>query len=226
MQTEILARLHERHMGISKCRVRAQQSVWWLGLSSQIAKMVAQCEICLRRQPQHTEPMIPSPLPRQPWQKLGADLLADLFFQKGTTYLLIDYFSRYIEIEKMPITTVKSVIQALKAIFSRHGVPETLISDNGQQFASSEFSAFAADYDFIHITSSPYFSQSNGEAERAVKTSKILLLKNHDPYCALLAYRVTQLLHGPSPAEMLMGRKLRSPLPQAKSQLEPRWPNR
>ncbi len=82
MQTEMLMRLHEGHMGISKCRSRAQQSVWWLGLSSQIAKMVAQCETCLRHQPQHTEPMIPSPLPGLPWQKLGADL----FFQ-GTLKL-------------------------------------------------------------------------------------------------------------------------------------------
>ncbi len=61
----------------------------------------------------------------------------------------------------------------------------------------------------------------NGEAERAVKTSKTLLEKNPDPYRALFAYMVTPLLHGPSPAEMLIGQKLRSPLPQAKSQLTP-----
>ncbi len=153
MQTEMLVQLHEGHIGISKSRARAQQSVWKLGLSSQIAKMVAQCETCLRHPPQHTEPMIPSPLPGLPWQKLGADL----FFQKDKTYLLIiDYFSRYIEIEKIPSTTAKGVIQALKAIFSRHGVPKTLIRDNGTQFyLSDEFSSYAADYDFIHIISSP-----------------------------------------------------------------------
>ncbi len=105
-------------------------------------------------------------------------------------------------------------------------MPETLISDNGPQFASAEFASFVADYDFIHITSSPYFNQSNGEAERAVKTIKTLLKKNPDPYRALLTYRVTPLLHGPLPTEMLMGRRLRSPLPQAKSQLTPRWPNK
>ncbi len=109
-------------------------------------------------------------------------------------------FKVYIEIEKISSTTAKCVIQALKAIFSRHGVPETLISNNGPQFASAEFASFAADYDFINITSSPYFSQSNGEAKkRAVKTIKTLLKKNPDPYPALLTYRVTPLLHGPSP---------------------------
>ncbi|XP_014829957.1 PREDICTED: probable fructose-2,6-bisphosphatase TIGAR A, partial [Poecilia mexicana] len=62
-------------------------------------------------------------------------------------------------------------------------------------------------YDFRHVTSSPYFAQSNGEAERAVKMVKSLLKKNTDPYKALLAYRVTPLNQGPSPAELLMGRR-------------------
>ncbi|KAM4556298.1 uncharacterized protein V3H82_016183 [Fundulus diaphanus] len=81
------------------------------------------------------------------------------------------------------------------------------------------------DYDFRHVTSSPYFAQSNGEAERAVKTMKSLLKKNTDPYKALLAYRLTPLNQGPSPAELLMGRRLRSPLPLSPSQLKPQWPN-
>ncbi|KAL6483174.1 hypothetical protein MHYP_G00080460 [Metynnis hypsauchen] len=81
------------------------------------------------------------------------------------------------------------------------------------------------DYDFRHVTSSPYFAQSNGEAERAVKTVKSLLKKNTDPYKALLAYRVTPLHQGPSPAELLMGRRLRSPLPVSPGQLKPQWPD-
>ncbi|XP_062859493.1 uncharacterized protein LOC134321620 [Trichomycterus rosablanca] len=81
-------------------------------------------------------------------------------------------------------------------------------------------------YDFGHVTSSPYFAQSNGEAERAVKTVKGILKKKADPYRALLAYRVTPLHQGPSPAELLMGRRLRSPLPVSPGQLKPRWPNR
>ncbi|XP_072769851.1 uncharacterized protein [Nerophis lumbriciformis] len=102
---------------------------------------------------------------------------------------------------------------------------EELRSDNGPQFSSAEFTAFARDYDFLHVTSSPYFSQSNGEAERAVKTVKLLLLKNEeDPYRAMLAYRVTPLHHGLSPSELLMGRRLRSPLPQASSNLKPQRP--
>ncbi|KAL6459873.1 hypothetical protein MHYP_G00316320 [Metynnis hypsauchen] len=222
LQNEMFARLHEGHMGISKCKLRAQQSVWWLGLSAQITKFVAQCEICAKHQQLHPEPMTPSELPMRPWQKIGADM----FYWQNYSYLLVvDYYSRYIEIIKTSITTSAGVINGLKSIFARHGVPEILITDNGPQFSSSSFSSFATDYDFRHVTSSPYFAQSNGEAERAVKTVKSLLKKNTDPYKALLAYRVTPLHQGPSLAELLMGRRLRSPLPVSPGQLKPKWPD-
>uniref|UniRef100_A0A087YS49 Integrase catalytic domain-containing protein n=1 Tax=Poecilia formosa TaxID=48698 RepID=A0A087YS49_POEFO len=123
------------------------------------------------------------------------------------------------------ITTSAGIITGLKSIFVRHGVPEILITVNGPHFSSSSFSSFATDYDFRHVTSSPYFAQSNGEAERAVKTVKSLLKKNTEPYKALLAYRVMPLNQGPSSAELLMGRRLRSPLPLSPSQLKPQWPN-
>jgi len=157
------------------------------------------------------------------WQKVGADMF---YWENDSYLLLVDYYSRYIEVIKPPITTSAGVINGFKSMFARHGVPEVLITDNGPQFSSGSFSSIAKDYDFRHVTSSPYFAQSNGEAERAVKTFKGLLRKNADPYRALLAYRVTPLHQGPSPAELLMGRRLSSPLPVSPVQLKPQWPNR
>ncbi|CAB1347458.1 unnamed protein product [Coregonus sp. 'balchen'] len=207
-------------MGITKCRLRAQQSVWWLGLSTQIAKLVAQCKVCAKCQPCHPEPMMATELPKWPWQKVGADM----FYWKNDTYLLVvDYYSRFIEIAKTPITTSAGVINGLKYIFSRQGVTEVLVTGYAPQFSASSFYAFATEYDFTHVTSSPYHAPSNSEAERAVKTVKGLLKKNKDPYRGLLANRVTPL---PSHAELLMGRRLSSPLPVSPAQLKPRWPNR
>lgn len=79
----------------------------------------------------------------------------------------------------------------LKATFTRHGVPDILITDNGPQFAASDFADFAKDYDFHHVTSSPHYPQSDGEVERAVRTVKILLRKGEDPHKALMAYRAS-----------------------------------
>jgi len=81
------------------------------------------------------------------------------------------------------------------------------------------------EYGFTHITSSPRYPQSNGAVERAVRTVKSLLDKNGDPYAALLAYCSTQLENGYSPAELLIGRKLRTTVPVALTQLVPHLPN-
>ena len=64
-------------------------------------------------------------------------------------------FSRYPEVVKLTSTTSAAIITALKAILSRHGIPEVIRSDNGPQYASQEFSAFSDSYGFCLITSSP-----------------------------------------------------------------------
>ena len=74
------------------------------------------------------------------------------------------------------------IIAFLKAMFCRHGIPMTLMSDNGPQFGSKEFQDFSSAYHFSHITSSP---QSNVLAERAVRTVKKLLQGSKDPFLAL-----------------------------------------
>ncbi len=67
-----------------------------------------------------------TPLPDYPWQVLGSDL-----FQVRADHLVVDYFSRYPEVVKLTSTISAAIITALKAIFSRHGIPEVLRSDNG-----------------------------------------------------------------------------------------------
>ena len=70
----------------------------------------------------------------------------------------------------MTSTTASNVITALKAIFARHGIPVVLMSDNGPQFNCKEMKEFAEAYNFKHVTSSPLYPQSNGLAERSVRT--------------------------------------------------------
>ena len=166
--------------------------------------------------------MIPSRVPDRPWQKVGTDV----FEFKGQEFVLVvDYLSRYCEVGVLKHSTSEEVIQHLKVIFSRHGIPETVISDNGPQYTSAKFVKFAQDWGFSHITSSPKYPQSNGEAERMVQTVKHLLTKSDEPQAALLAYRSTPLENGYSPAEILMGRKLRTTLPVVPDKLIPKLPD-
>ncbi len=221
LQKETLEKIHQGHQGIQRCHLRAQNSVWWPGISSQIKETVQLCPTCAEHSLTQYEPMIALPLPDRPWQRLSSDL----FELKGTTHLLVvDYYSRYPEVVKLSSLTSGSIATALKSIFSRHGIPETLISDNGPQFDSQEFRDFALSYGFRHITSSPHYPQGNGFAERTVKTVKSALRKAEDPYLALLSYRATPFPWcGLSPTQLLMGRQPRTPLPQADSHLTPQW---
>ena len=216
LQKEALSKIHAGHQGIQRCRLRARSSIWWPGISQHIEDRVKQCNTCAKEFTPRSEPLTPSSLPEYPWQKVGSDL----FMLNGLNYiLLIDYFSRYPEVVELTSTS-GSIITALKSIFSRHGVPEVLVSDNGPQYASQEFTCFARKYDFAHVTSSPHFPQSNGQAERTVKK---LLGDSEDPYTALLCYRATPLPWcNLSPSELLMGRRLRTNLPVRKEELQPK----
>ena len=128
--------------------------------------------------PPPVEPMLQSSLPSHPWEKVGADL----FQLKDFTYLVVvDYYSRYMEIQKLTSVTSAGVISALKAIFSRHGIPVEFMSDNGPQFASQEMKEFAERYCFTLVTSSPHYPQSNGLAERTIKTVRKLISDTDDP---------------------------------------------
>ncbi len=196
LQKETLEQLHTGHQGIRKCQRRAMQSVWWPGLSTQLEHIVRNCPECIKYQTQRAEPLQPTLLPNRPWKKVATDLFE---WKKSTYLLIVDYYSRWIEMCLLQSLTSESVIQHTKSIFARHGIPDEVISDNGPQYASQQYTKFAEDYGFVHKTSSPYHPQGNGEAERAVKTIKSLFKKDGDPYLALLAYRSTPLEIGYTP---------------------------
>ena len=73
--------------------------------------------------------MLPLSLPKHPWKQVAADM----FDLKGATYLLVvDYYSRYPEIQKLTSTVSASMVTALKTIFLTTAfLLVALMSDNG-----------------------------------------------------------------------------------------------
>ena len=119
-----------------------------------------------------------------------------MFTVSGNNYItIVDYFSDFVEVSELEDTTSHSVIQVLKEKFSRHGIPDTVVSDNGPQFSSQEFHEFPLTWEFNHVTSSPHHPKSNDKAESSVKAIKQLFKKaeqdGKDPWLALLDYRNT-----------------------------------
>ena len=162
MQKTTLGKIHEGHQGIAKCRERAKQSVWGPGLSKQIEDLVDKCDKCSKERQHRVEPMIPSDVPERPWRTVGSDL----FELNGSNYLLVvDYLSAFVEIVKLNNISSASILNNLKSIFARHGIPEIVVTDYGPQYSSQTFTAFADAHGFTHRTSSPRYPQSNGVSE-------------------------------------------------------------
>ena len=151
----------------------------------------------------------------------------DLFEWRNDMYLVtVDSYSGFYDIDKLPDTSSKTVITKLKKQFSIHGIPRILFSDNGTQFTSREFKNFAQMWNFQQVTSSPKYPQSNGLAERAVRSAKSLMNKcaedNTDPYLALLFIRNTQRPGLESSAERLFSRHTKTTLPTKEISLKPK----
>ncbi|XP_052797485.1 uncharacterized protein K02A2.6-like [Mya arenaria] len=224
MQSQMLELIHTGHMGVEKCLRRARDVMFWPGISADITNLVLKCNTCLKhRNSNPKEPLIPLEIPDYPWQIIGTDL----FTWENRNYLLIvDYYSRYFEVKELPNMKSTTVINRMKGIMARWGISEKVISDGGPCYISQEFADFAKEWDFNHQTISPYHSQSNGLAEKYVSVCKKLLTKakdaGRDPFIGILEYRTTPLESGYSPAQLNMGRQLRSILPTSKENLMPK----
>lgn len=226
LRPEVLSRIHRSHIGVEGCLRRARESVFWPGMNTAVKNFVRQCETCRTFEiSQQKETLHPHEVPDRPWSKVGVDL----FETNNRHYLVtVDYYSNYWEVDRLESsTTSKAVIYKLKQHFARHGIPNTVFSDNGPQFDSDEFRRFARDWEFNHLTSSPGHSQSNGMAESAVKTVKRLIKKANkdgtDPWLAILDHRNTPS-EGmkSSPAQRLMSRRTRTLLPTSEKLLKPK----
>ena len=210
----ILEKLHLAHCGTTKTTWRAKDLYYWRGMSTEIKLMVQNCEACRPFLPsQSQEPIIPGTTATGPMTDVGSDL-----FQIGHNHYLVmvDRYSGFPFVAKLNSLTTSSIIKILTDWFNNFGWPERIRTDNGPQYRS-EFNEFCKNFNIIHENSSPYFAQSNGLSEAAVKQMKHLMKKvnenNAEFSTRLLEFKNTQNISGKSPAQMFFGRRLRSQLP-------------
>lgn len=170
----MLKRLHSSHLGYESICRRARGTLFWIGMSADIKEMVKTCEQCEKRKPQNQrEPVKQHKDGKGPWDKVGTDL----FVIENRNYLLvIDYYTNFIEVDYLPSTSSKVVIEKLKKQFCRFGIPREIISDGGPQYTSVEFEEFTKQWGINHHITSPGHPNSNGKAESGVKIIKILMI--------------------------------------------------
>ena len=189
-------------------------------MAHDIKKLADSCETCQEMKPRNTqEPLKQHNEGDGPWQKIGLD-----FFEiAGKHYfIVVHYYSNFIEIDLLTSQTSTHTITLLKKHFARYGIPRVIMSDGGPQFTSQECNSFMTSWGISHHTSSPMHQRPIGKAESAVKIMKSLLIKTYkdggDPYEAILEQRnTTRQDTALSPAEMMFNRKTRSFLPSLSS---------
>ena len=223
LRREMMEKVHSSHLGIEGCLRRAREVFYWPRMNAEIKDYILKCDICNSFKPEQLrEPLMFHEIPSRPWQRVATDLF---LFDQRQYLITVDYYSSFFEVDKLEIADSKTVIDKLKMQFSRHGIPEVVISDNGPHYTSADFAKFAKDWHFQHITSSPRYSQSNGEIESAVKICENIMKKavrgKCDPYLGLLDYRNTPTELGSSPAQRLFSRRTRNLLPMTRKLLEP-----
>ena len=219
LRHQITERLHASHLGAQTTLRKARDSVYWPTIQNDIYNTCEQCATCQEHKPANTkEPMRSQPIPTRRWQVCSTDL----FTLRGKEYLIVvDNLTKYWDLEQLSESTAEHVIERTKAILSRYGIPELMISDNGPSYSAKEYKDFAESWGFIHYTSSPHHSQGNGTAEAAVKVIKSILKKAEDPYLSILEHRNTPDVTGKSASQKLNSRKLRTCIP-VKSELNPK----
>lgn len=174
MRKKMIELSHESHQGIVRTKQRLREMVlhWWPKMDLQTEAYIKHCSICSQHDKTsvtHTAPLTPVPLPDAAFEKVSVDIVGPFdVAPRDCRYAitLIDYYSKWPEVAFCAKADTNAVITMLTSIFSQEGNPCELVSDNGSQFVSHQFSEFLLKRGIRHIKSSVYYPRSNGEVER------------------------------------------------------------
>ena len=224
LQPRLIQQGHKGHPGIPRTTQRLKDIVFWPTIALDVEDALKKCATCNSMSShQAKQSMIVPPVPDLPWTDISADIME---WNNSHYLVVVDSYSGWFELDVLTSMTSKSIISRLKRQFATHGIPNTLMTDNCPNFVSHEFKAFAHDWNFTLKNSSPFYAQSNGLAENAVKQAKKLLESckrdGTDPMLALLNIRnIPRDDTLGSPAQRLMSRRTRGILPISKPLLDP-----
>ena len=172
----VLTKLHAGHPGCTRMKGLSRMYVWWPGITKDIESTVRNCTECQMHKSTPSVALLqPWSWPTRPWARLHLDYAGP--FQGKMILILIDAHSKWIEAICTPGSTSAVVIDELLTLFAQFGLPETIVTDNGPCFVSSEFETFLIRNGIKHLTSAPYHPSSNRLTKRAVQLVKCGLKK-------------------------------------------------
>lgn len=217
LQSSVLRELHQTHIGISKMKQLARRYVYWKSIDKDIEHLVRECEACVNVKSSPPKAQLHTwEEPEHNWQRIHIDYAG--IFQEHFYLVVMDAKSKWAEIGLTPFSpTSKSTIELLLDLFSRHGYPDVIVSDNATIFTSDEFQSFCTNAGIFQKLIAPGHPATNGLAERNVQTLKNRLkAMKDDPRPIrqkvreiLFRYRATPLANGKTPSEQYLNRQIR-----------------
>lgn len=189
LRTKVLNLFHDNHPGIVAMKALARSLIWYPSLDNDITNLVSSCKICQSVRCKPATCNVSWPTPSRAWSRIHID---HFFIDNFTCLIVVDAFSKYIEVEVVKSTSTSETIDALSIIFARNGLPDVLVSDNASCFTSFEFKSFLTKNAINHMTPPPYSPASNGQAERGVRVIKDMLKKA--PSDCSFKYRLSKVL--------------------------------
>jgi transposase InsO family protein len=217
----VLEELHRDHTGIVRMKAVARSYAWWPKMDREIEECAKKCEGCQKVQNKPAvAPLHPWQWPAEPWRRIHLDFAGP--FRGRMFFLAMDAHSKWPEICEMSTSTSTALtIKELRKWFAAYGFPEQVVTDNGPQFSSEEFSTFMKMCGIKHLRCSPYHPASNGAVERLVQSFKRAMVAGEDKGVPLstrltdflLSYRSTpHTTTNRAPCELFLKRQIRTRL--------------
>lgn len=220
---------HRGHPGIVAMRRNLREKVWWPCMDRDVVDRIQVCAGCIAVSNQMPpEPMHRKEMPDRAWQEIAIDFFSAK--ECATFLVVVDYYSRFLQVVEMKGTTASKTIEALEELFMTHTYPETIRSDNGPPFSSEEFATFCIGKNIRLIRTIPYWPQMNGLVERTnqgiLRALRIAKATHQDWRKAVrehvYTYNTTpHSITGMAPMELLTGRPVKDLLPSLRT--DPSW---
>ncbi len=214
------------HLGNKRTAKKILRDFYWPGVTRDVTAFCKSCEGCQRgsRTAVARAPLQPLPVMEEPFRRVAIDIVGPLQRTKqGNKFVLtlMDFATRYPEAIPLRKTDAATVAEALCHIFTRLGLPQEILSDQGSNFRSDLMKQVAAILGIDRIQTSPYHPQTNGMLERFHATLKSMIRKSSQeksewdrylPYACFAFRDTTHSATGYTPFQLLFGRDVRGPL--------------
>ena len=217
------------HQGIRKTKDKVLSNFYWRGVEGDVARYCRSCDVCQKTVSKGLTPRAPLqsiPVVDVPFKKVAVDLVGPIHppSEEGHRYILtlVDFATRYPEAVPLKKIDTETVAEALVNIYTRIGIPEEILSDQGTQFVSDCMKEVNRLLGITQSTTTPFHPMCNGLVEKYNGTLKKALsrLCTEQPRQwhrfinpVLFAYReVPQESTKFAPFELLYGRSVRGPM--------------